>query len=571
MGYRNFEVALYCQVENLAQIGDLETFEKSFSFLEKHIHVDKVYLETHRSNEYIPRERMLELKAFFEKRGIRTAGGITTSREGREKDLGFPSFCYSQPLHRERLKAMAEMTAEIFDEIILDDFFFTNCKCASCVAAKGEKSWAEFRTELMQEVSVNLIIGPAKRVNPHVKMIIKYPNWYECYQETGYNLKDQPAVFDGLYTGTETRDPLYTVQHLPKYLGYFLMRYLENVMPGKNGGGWFDTYACGANINYYVQQAYMTLFGKAKEVTLFCLGSLLEKQGRMYVPSIGYAFEAMDEFAGDLGNPVGTACFLPFHASGEDYLHNYVGMLGIPLEPYPTYPADSHRIFLTESAAADPDLLAKIQKSLKNGADVMITSGLVKALQDKGIKQWANIRWTDRKVRVRRYALSPNAFSVDRTISADQEVLLPLLGFATNDTWQLASGLGEDSQVPILQAQSIGAGRLYILTIPDDFGDLYHYPKEILSLIRDCLRDHSPVCLEGPAKIGLFTYDNDTFVAQSFLSYNETINITIDRPGVSLVSLIDRQTISGYPRDGKTVFPIMIGAAEYMAFKILAS
>ena len=38
------------------------------------------------------------------------------------------------------------------------------------------------------------------------------------------------------------------------------------------------------------------------------------------------------------------------------YLHNYVGMLGIPLEPYPYYPKDAKTIFLTESAAMDTDI-----------------------------------------------------------------------------------------------------------------------------------------------------------------------------------------------------------------------
>jgi len=568
MGYRNFEVAIYCPVGNLNAIGDLSAFEKSFAFLERHIHIGKVYLETHRSNEYISRERILELKAFFEKRGIKTSGGITTSREYRERDLGFPSLCYTQPLHRERIKAVVEMTAAIFDEIILDDFFFTNCKCESCIAAKGEKSWAEFRTELMREVSENLIVGPAKRVNPNVKMIIKYPNWYECYQETGYNPKDQPAIFDGIYTGTETRDPLYTLQHLPKYLSYFLMRYLENVMPGRNGGGWFDIYDCGGNVNYYAQQAYGTLLGKAKEVTLYCLGSLLGKKGRIFVPSAGYAFEAMDDFAGDLGNPVGTACYLPHHANGEDYLHNYLGMLGIPLEPYPEYPVDSRRILLTESAAADAGIIVKIQNSLLNGADVMVTSGFVKVLQDKGFDRLAHIRWTDRKVQVSRYAFSPKAYNMENTVCADQAVLLPVMGYATNDTWQLAGGLGEDSAVPVLQAHDIGKGRLYILTIPDDFGDLYHYPKELLAAIRDSLRDHSPVQMDAPAKIGLFTYDNDTFVVESFLPYNTTVGITIDRPDAVLAGLPAGRSQQGVPLHGQTMFTVAIQASEYLAFKI---
>ena len=56
-------------------------------------------------------------------------------------------------------------------------------------------------------------------------MIIKYPNWIESYQETGYNPEAQAEIFDYVYTGTETRDPLFTHQHLPRYSSYSLMRF----------------------------------------------------------------------------------------------------------------------------------------------------------------------------------------------------------------------------------------------------------------------------------------------------------------------------------------------------------
>ena len=49
MGYNNYDVVLYYPVENLNAISDLHKFEKSFRLLEKHVHIDKVYLETYRS------------------------------------------------------------------------------------------------------------------------------------------------------------------------------------------------------------------------------------------------------------------------------------------------------------------------------------------------------------------------------------------------------------------------------------------------------------------------------------------------------------------------------------------
>lgn len=568
MGYANFKTAIYCPVANLNAIHDLEAFDRNFAFLEQHIRIDKVYLETHRGNEFISRERMLELKAFFEKRGIRTAGGITTSDAYHEGDLGYTSMCYTNEVHRNRLKDISEMTAAIFDEIILDDFFFTNCKCASCVAAKGKKSWAEFRTDLMQEVSQSLIIGPAKRVNPNVKMVIKFPNWYEDYQETGYNLKDEPGIYDGIYTGTETRDPMYTMQHLPKYLGYFLMRYLENVKPGGNGGGWFDLYECGRNMRYYTQQADLTVFGKAKEITLYCLEALLETGGRMYVPPLGKAFEALDTFAGSLGNPFGTACYLPYHSAGEAYLHNYVGMLGIPLEPMPEYPADNRKVFLTQSASADPDILEKISRTLQGGGDVIVTSGFVSEMQDKGFSHLANIRVTGRSLRTRRFCLSKKGDTYDMTIEGEKDVLLPWITYHTNDIWQLAGGLGEDNQAPVLLAQKFGQGYLYILTVPDDFGELYHYPEDILSTIRSAFQEDSSISLNAPAKVAVFTYDNDTFVVQSFLEEDVDADISVGRSDAVLVGLQDGKSQQGVTAAGRTTFSVAIPALEYRAFQI---
>ena len=67
---------------------------------------------------------------------------------------------------RARLKEVSEYTASLFDEFIIDDFFFTQCMCEDCVREKGDRSWEEFRLAKMMEVSRDLIIGPAKKVNP---------------------------------------------------------------------------------------------------------------------------------------------------------------------------------------------------------------------------------------------------------------------------------------------------------------------------------------------------------------------------------------------------------------------
>ncbi len=98
--------------------------------------------------------------------------------------------------------------------------------------------------------------------------MVKYPNWYEHFQGLGFNLEKEPALFDGIYTGTETRDAVMSAQHLQPYLGYNIFRYFENIAPGRNGGGWVDPGGM-TSADRYAEQLWITLFAKAPEQTLF--------------------------------------------------------------------------------------------------------------------------------------------------------------------------------------------------------------------------------------------------------------------------------------------------------------
>lgn len=565
MGYKNFKLAVYCPVGNLNRIEDLEQFEKQFSFLEKHLHLDKVYLETFRDFETIDREKMLQLIDFFQKKGIKVSGGITTSAWSND---GFGSLCYTNERHRSKLKEIVTKTATIFDEIILDDFYFTNCKCASCIDEKGNRSWAEFRTGLMRQISEECVIQPAKQVNPSINLIIKYPNWYEHYQETGYNLKDEPEIFDMLYTGTETRDPQYTHQHLPRYLSYFIMRYLENIKPGKNAGGWFDPYQCAYNPSSYADQAYLTLFGKAKEVTLFSLGSLLDRDFSIFVPIAGHVLDTADTFLDQMGTPTGTATYIPYHSHGEDYLHDYMGMLGIPLEPFPRFP-ESKNVFLTRNASQDKAIVHKIKQKLMDGGNVVVTSGLLEELQDNGFEELATVRATGRKALIQQFGLSVSGVEIDNISSSVKPVLLPQLEYSTNDVWQLVCGEGYENNFPVLLKAAYGKGSLYILTIPDDFGELSDYPREVLSFIRNALNPDTNVKLDAPANIGLFTYDNKTFIVKSFMPHTQEVFITVPGTNSRLVDLATGADLKAFPCEKVTRFKLNLSPMSFRAYRIL--
>ena len=64
----------------------------------------------------------------------------------------------------------------------------------------------------------------------------------------------------------------------------------------------------------------------------------------------------------------GEGVYHPFNADcGEDQLYNYVGMLGIPLEPTPFFDEKADSIFLTASACKDPQVMDKLKTMWRTG------------------------------------------------------------------------------------------------------------------------------------------------------------------------------------------------------------
>lgn len=539
MSYENYNVAVYCTVSDVNYIAKHKDFDKELSIITDNINVGRVYLEAYRSNVWADKDTLLAAKDFFNSKGIMTSGGITTS-SSHDLGEGFVSLCYSNEDDRDQLYRAIKLLAECFDEIIFDDFYFLNCRCPECVNRKGDRTWAEFRAEQKKDITENLVIKPAKEVNPEINVIIKYPQWYEAYNETGYDLIEEPKRFDTIYTGTETRNPDYCQQHLPKYLSYFIMSYLESAAPGRNLGGWYDPFECAYNITSYLEQGYLTLFGKAKEVTLFCMGALLrDNTFKSFIPSMGEAFRQMDRYLGELGNMKGVVGYRPGYGHGEDNIHSYLGMCGIPIIGAINYPENADTIFLAESAADDADIIAKIKKSLMNGAEVICSSGFVRRMKDDFVREFVNIKYSSRKAFAKEYLVSKdNGLTISGKYHGDEQIIIPQLDYNTNDVWELAGAYGTGNNFPIVLRCRYGRGHIGVLTIPDNMGDMYHYPREVLSIVRDIFAKNLPATLDAPAGVMMLVYDNDTMIVRSDLAFVETITVNFTRP-VKSVTMLD--------------------------------
>jgi hypothetical protein len=469
----------------------------------------------------------------------------------------------------------------------------------------------------MTDAARDLVLEPAHAVNPNAKVVIKYPNWYEHFHGLGFNLASQPSRFDSIYTGTETRDPVWSNQHLQPYHGYSIFRYFSNIKPDGNDGGWVDTGGM-RYVDRYAEQLWLTLFAKAPEVTLFdwrqVQRALLPDHRAPWQassPRIGigvdfdamvaptekddgnwgeeavialaaaHAFEKVDPVLEMLGDPVGIPSYRPYHADGEDFLHSYLGMLGLPIELQPEFPDEPQTILLTEAVKHDPEAAEKIKQHLLEGHDVVITSGLYRALQGREpgegrrIEDIVELEVTDRKASIRECLVG---WRERRRLPGDAEILVPHIRYLTNDAWEFVSGLTETTGHPLLLYASYADAALYVLTIPDNFNDLYKLPQDVLARIRGVLMQDMLVRLDAPPQVMLFLYDNDTCIVESFLDEPVDVGLVVrgETPGVT--DAVSGEVLSGDPLQdwrgeptGEARFETSIGPHSFRVFRFASA
>lgn len=578
--YRNFDLVVYFVAHGVKNIDEAK-LQEQIDFFGRYMRLDKVYIEPFRDGCFASEEQLRLCRDIFKRNGIRAQGGITTSMpdpSGADpKQRIFNVLCYNDEKMMDTLKQVCEMNARVFDGFIIDDFFFTNCTCDKCRDGRDrfnaehgitDGSWQAYRCDLMYRASQKYVIEPAKAQNPDCKITIKYPNWAESYQETGYDPASQRNIFDLIYTGTETRDPVNTDQHLPRYLSYSLMQYMEKMAPGRNGGGWFDPFDCRA-LDYYLEQAYLTAFAKPREMMMFCFQALADT---VNVPALGFMLEKLDALLDKLGKPVGIPCYVPDASQGEDNIHDYLGMNGFPILPTPDFEDDAPVMLLTASSAYDTDIIDKLEKYVAEGGKAVVTAGFVKATLGKGIERITSVRYRDRRMSTDSFC-AENSFFHDRweRECSQKKLTVPVMEFRNNSTWgAICKAISEEDACTLLARDTYGKGQMYTMVLPDAFSDIKHLPQTVLSRMRKELCFNG-VRLEAKGQISIFHYDNDAFVIYPYVdndTYDSDITVCI-KGAEHITSLSDSRRIEPlYTHNGEAYFKLRAQAGKFSAYSI---
>ena len=386
--------------------------------------ITRVYLETFRFGYLVERPLLEKVCARFRQGGIQTDGLVTPTMVGKVSTGWNVVGCYSDPATQRRVQEIFEYTASFFDTILIDDFWFTDCTCETCSKAMAAQTvtigprayavekadWSHYRRELMCQLAEKNVVKACKTVNSKVRVIAKFPLWYDNYQNQGYDVSRMSKIFDGTWVGTETRDYGGSWGGTPQMAAFFIARWLSSVSAGSCGGAWYDP--LGTTPATYLEQARLTVLAGMHESLLHSYGFLSmtpeatakmdDSVKRLNLKGVGglgspHGPQDIEYLHGHLPElfevakkvkarkPTGIAAFKPANSApnGEEFVFSFAGMLGLPLNPCDTFPKDAPAACFASYLRSIPDADKLINAYIATGRPTLITDGLAEGLKGR--------------------------------------------------------------------------------------------------------------------------------------------------------------------------------------------
>jgi hypothetical protein len=346
----------------------------------------------------------------------------------------------------------------------------------------------------MMEVSKEYILKSARAVNPDVKVIIKYPQWYDSFHLRGYEVLGETEAYDIIWVGTESRDNDF-VNHTPglntpQYESFFIMRWLGEIGGEKTGGGWFD--ALGTTPKTYLEQARQTVLGGAREMMLFSYGGL-NRESNTYgqrhgtgiadIEALKMELKGLFELAGLIRNkplkgvhtvkPANSHPHLPdttevvSRSKADAFIYDFIGMMGIPLIPSEKMDTRAEAAFFSIQALKDPEFEEKLSRILADDKPVLVTQGLASQLE------------------------------------------------------------GE-----------YNSENLMVLNVNGDPKNVLRYSRDELNLIRNALLAPLGITFDAPGMVALYLIGNDLFVIENFSDQEVNVTLGTETPVDAVVKLV---------------------------------
>ncbi|MBI4657543.1 MAG: hypothetical protein HY735_01630 [Verrucomicrobia bacterium] len=469
--------------------------------------VSRLFLEGRRGDEYVQTESLRAVRDFFRSRGLRCAGGIATvpgRTFGVRQNGGLSWLNWESAKTQRDVSGFFSENAPIFDELIVDDFYCTGDTSPESDRARAGREWGEYRRELLVSLIDPVIVQPSRNAQPGIRLILKYPQWYDRFHKFGYDPPRMSGRFDQIWVGTEVRDPkTRRMGFVQPTEGYVNFRWLASVAGEKVRGAWFDHIECSAQ--HFIDQAYQSVLAGARELTLFHLGDLVE--GHAGDALLAARLPGLFELAGKVrGQQIdGIAFYKPANSEPHDnqYLMDYLAMMGLPVVPVARYPETTRMAFLAAQAAADPNMLDKMRRHLERGGTLVLTPAFVRALgQSAGKIAGMEVGSTSVPADATTVQTGSGLFTLPTPIQLDASL-------ATNGAQVLIGSRVDGQPVPWLTVNASGQGHVHVLNVRTfseqdflDAGERLLAPKPLgLAEIPEKLADELRATLLAPIEV----------------------------------------------------------------------
>ncbi len=500
--------------------------------------VGRVVLEGYRGGFVASDQALGAARERFEYEGFDTLGGIMPVHgaefgkrsEGIETRL--PTFCYTDDATIAALEHEIRRLARLFNEVVIDDAFLTSCRCDDCEAARGGRDWGAFRRDLLSGVAVSWVAA-AREENPDVRLIVKFPQYYDRYHRFGYDASRFPAIFDAVWQGAETRDPATLAYgYVEPYQGYYNVAWMKACAGDRFEGAWFDSLDCDEQLFY--EQAITTFLAAPKNVTVFCYGESLFSAGMMR--RIAETLPALEGLRTAAVNPAGVHVIHPPNSdAGRDhYLFDYLGMLGIPCVPATRLEQTMRSVIIPAHAASHPDIIAAIPKVLMAGRNVIVTLHALRRLADSpSVLEFFGYHPSgiaERGARVERFDLLGSRVRATHPfhVAGDLEPLN-----ASVLAWAEFEGCERGTiRVPLVTAKSFAGGGRAVVWNLDTFdetafdirepfnvpvkSELATLPIPVVDLLRQTATAPLGYTIKAPARVAVFVFAGHVV----FVNYN---------------------------------------------------
>jgi hypothetical protein len=503
--------------------------------------ITKVYFEVYRSGLVISPDLIQPGVKFLEDNGFEVVGGIATvpgNDFGVKQDGPLGWFNWQNQKTQNDLRKVIEDSAPFFNSFIVDDFLCTSDTSQESKAAKGDRSWSEYRRDLLTQLSTDIFIKPAKEKNPDIRMIIKYPQWYDRFHLFGYDVVAETKLFDGIWVGTETRGQ-YTQRFgfVQPYEGFINLRWLNSIAGKKAGGSWFDHIDC--TDRDFLEQAYQSVLAGSKELVIFSFDSFISGHPGHHL--LMQDFKRLVKLAEAVasGPVVGPAGYKPpsSDAGGDLYLFDYIGMLGVSLIPESTYPENNKVVFLPTQAASDQEILSKIKGSLGKGAKIVMTTGfLAKASEGEKLAQLAGVKWPIKEIpaEINEIEYEDSTFSLKFPLKTDYQIIpdgaevLLLPSKKSNNPFLVCN---KEKSVYVINTHTFSQEDFAAvgehLLAPRQIG-LIELPRPWANSIREAFHQQEEPVIDAPVRVTVQKLSDGSLVIHNYNEETTTVSITFN-------------------------------------------